>query len=164
MCRLLWVTSILAGALLGLAAQSTTTTSTTKKSTTKKSTHAVAAKGAHPAAVVSKKSTSTHTRSTISKNGKKAPARRVATRSRQMTPTPERYREIQQALSAKGYLPAEQANGKWDDSSMVALKRFQADQNLDASGKINSLSLIALGLGPKHETPSKQPTAVPAAP
>src|SRR5215469_1744006 len=80
MCRLLWVTSILAGALLGLAAQSTTTTSTTKKSTTKKSTHAVAAKGAHPAAVVSKKSTSTHTRSTISKNGKKAPARRVATR------------------------------------------------------------------------------------
>lgn len=155
MRRLLWATSILAWALLGLAAQSTGS-STKKKSTAKKSVHT--------AAVASKKNVSTHARATTSKSGKKAPTRRVATRSRQMTPTPERYKEIQQALSAKGYLPAEQASGKWDDSSAAALKKFQADQNLDASGKINSLSLIALGLGPKHETASKPPAPAPAPP
>ena len=32
--------------------------------------------------------------------------------------------------------------------SVDALKRFQADQNLMPDGKINSFSLIALGLGP----------------
>jgi hypothetical protein len=31
-----------------------------------------------------------------------------------------------------------------------ALKRFQADQNLTPDGKLGSLSLIALGLGPKR--------------
>jgi hypothetical protein len=31
------------------------------------------------------------------------------------------------------------------------LKKFQAEQNLESSGKINSLSLIALGLGPKRD-------------
>jgi len=44
-----------------------------------------------------------------------------------------------------------------------ALKRFQASQNIDANGKINSLSLIALGLGPKREAAAK-PAAVPAPP
>lgn len=86
------------------------------------------------------------------KSGKKGPVRKSATtwRNRQLTPTPARYKEIQQALASKGYLPPEQANGTWNDSSTVALRKFQADQNLDGNGKINSLSLIALGLGPKH--------------
>ena len=35
--------------------------------------------------------------------------------------------------------------------SVDAMKRFQADQKISSSGKINSLSLIALGLGPKRE-------------
>ena len=155
MRRLLWVTSILAWALLGFAAQSANT-SKNKKSTAKKSVHTAAA--------TSKKSGSSGNRPTASKGGKKGSTRRVATRSRQMTPTPERYKEIQQALSAKGYLAAEQANGKWDDSSAAALKKFQGDQNLDANGKINSLSLIALGLGPKREAASKPPAPAPAAP
>ena len=33
---------------------------------------------------------------------------------------------------------------------MDALKRFQHDQNLPEDGKVGSLSLIALGLGPKR--------------
>jgi hypothetical protein len=37
------------------------------------------------------------------------------------------------------------------------LKKFQAEQNLETSGKINSLSLIALGLGPKRETAAADP-------
>ncbi|PWU05008.1 MAG: hypothetical protein C5B51_15710 [Terriglobia bacterium] len=84
------------------------------------------------------------------KKGKKGPVR-PAPAARQLVPTPSRYREIQTALAAKGYLATEQATGQWTDASTDALKRFQTDQNLEATGKINSLSLIALGLGPKHD-------------
>lgn len=65
-------------------------------------------------------------------------------------PSPERYKEIQQALSAKGYFNAE-PDGTWGPASIDALKRFQHDQKLVEDGKIGSLSLIALGLGPKRE-------------
>jgi hypothetical protein len=75
-------------------------------------------------------------------------------RNRQVAPTPDRYKEIQEALVAKGYLQPEDASGRWDPSSIEAMKRFQAEQKLDSTGKINSLSLIALGLGPKHESPA----------
>jgi hypothetical protein len=74
-------------------------------------------------------------------------------RNRQMAPTPDRYREIQDALAAKGYLGSDNCTGAWDQTSVEALKRFQTDQNLGSTGKINSLSLIALGLGPKHGAP-----------
>jgi N-acetyl-anhydromuramyl-L-alanine amidase AmpD len=78
---------------------------------------------------------------------------KTATRSKtQAAPTPERYKEIQQALASKGYLTPDQATGQWDSASADALKHFQADQKIDSTGKINSLSLIALGLGPKHDT------------
>ena len=80
-------------------------------------------------------------------------------------PTPQRYKEIQDALAAKGYLKPEDANGTWNQASVDALKKFQAGQNLDSTGKINSLSLIALGLGPKRETPPPKPPAeAPPAP
>jgi peptidoglycan hydrolase-like protein with peptidoglycan-binding domain len=64
-------------------------------------------------------------------------------------PTPDRYKEIQDALAKKGYLHAD-PTGVWDQNSADALRRFQQDQNLQASGKLDSLSIIALGLGPKH--------------
>jgi hypothetical protein len=70
-------------------------------------------------------------------------------RPRQLQPTPERYKEIQQALVSKGYLSGE-PSGNWTQESADALRRFQEDQNINPSGKIDSLSLIALGLGPKH--------------
>jgi len=82
---------------------------------------------------------------------KKAPAKKTTWRNRQLNPSPERYHEIQDALVAKGYLKSEDANGTWNQNSIDALKRFQGEQNLEPSGKINSLSLIALGLGPKHD-------------
>ena len=90
------------------------------------------------------------------------PVSRTA-RSYQQAPTPERYQEIQQALAKKGYFQGE-ASGKWGADSDEALKRFQADQNLTPDGKINSLSLIALGLGPKRLTAqSKSATTPPPA-
>lgn len=112
------------------------------------------------AAVPAKKKTAVTRRKSTARR-KSTSKRRSATtwRNRQMTPTPERYREIQQALVAKGYLSSGDATGAWGASSVDALKRFQAEQNIEASGKINSLSLIALGLGPKRE-----PVPPPAAP
>ncbi len=68
-----------------------------------------------------------------------------------MQPMPERYKQIQQALADKGYLH-EAPSGQWNQASIDALRRFQQDQNLQPSGKVDSLSLIALGLGPKRET------------
>lgn len=99
---------------------------------------------------VSSSKTSKH-RATSHATGKgKTPATRyTARRNFQQKPTPERYKEIQQALVSKGYLHSE-PTGEWNAESEAAMKHFQADQNLTADGKLNSMSLIALGLGPKR--------------
>ncbi|MBI3680777.1 MAG: peptidoglycan-binding protein [Acidobacteria bacterium] len=86
-----------------------------------------------------------------SRKGKAAPRRYG-----QIEPTPDRYREIQQALIDRGYLKSG-PTGKWDGESMDAMRRFQQDQNLEASGKLDSLSLIALGLGPKRTNAQARP-------
>ena len=82
---------------------------------------------------------------------KTAPVKPITWRTRQLAPSADRYKEIQDALASRGYMATEQATGSWNDASIDALKRFQMDQNLEPSGKLNSLSLIALGLGPKHD-------------
>src|SRR3979411_1532307 len=81
--------------------------------------------------------------------GQKYKAPKSRRRSYQQTPTPERYKDIQQALISKGYFHGE-PTGEWGQDSAEALKRFQAEQNLTPDGKLTSLSLIALGLGPKR--------------
>ncbi|MBZ5575531.1 MAG: peptidoglycan-binding protein [Acidobacteriia bacterium] len=166
MRKFLCLGNALALVLLGFAAEGATPAK--KKSAAKKGTKSVAtarkkagissAKGA-PA---SRKKTTTHSAS----SRRTRTGRRTTWRNRQLTPTAERYKEIQESLSAKGYLPADQANGKWTDASTAAMKKFQTDQNLDASGKINSLSLIALGLGPKRDASAaiKPPPPAPAQP
>ena len=58
--------------------------------------------------------------------------------------------EIQQALAERGFYEGP-VDGKWDASCVDALKRFQADQKLSPDGKLGSLSLIALGLGPRRD-------------
>ncbi len=73
----------------------------------------------------------------------------------QMQPSTDRYKEIQQALADKGYFRGT-PDGTWNGESVDALKRFQRDQNLDPDGKIGSLSLMALGLGPKRGVASAQ--------
>jgi peptidoglycan hydrolase-like protein with peptidoglycan-binding domain len=79
-----------------------------------------------------------------------------------MAPDPDRYREIQQALAQKGYYK-NTPTGNWDTESQGALKKFQEDQNLEPSGKLDSLTLIALGLGPKRG-PTASPSTRPAPP
>ena len=159
MRTLVSLAGVLTLGLLGFAADGTAPAS--KKATPKKGTPA-----AHKQALSTTTARTGASRTAATKRGKKGSTRRTATtwRNRQLAPTPERYKEIQQALVTKGYLPADEANGKWTDSSTDALKKFQADQNLDGNGKINSLSLIALGLGPKHDTATAAPKPTPTTP
>jgi hypothetical protein len=133
--------------------------STKKTTSTKK-----AASAPKKAAATAASSTGGAARKTSStKRGKKG-APKVTWRNRQTTPTPERYKEIQDVLAAKGYLKPEDANGAWGPGSADALKKFQAEQNIEASGKIDSLSLIALGLGPKRDAaPPPKPADPPVA-
>ena len=87
-----------------------------------------------------------------SKSSSKSNAKQTAAgyrRSSQQQPTAERYREIQQALADKGYFGGA-VDGNWGPASVDALKRFQHDQNLSEDGKLGSLSIIALGLGPQR--------------
>lgn len=78
--------------------------------------------------------------------------RRVVHRSSYQThPTPERYKQIQQALTDKGFFKGN-VNGVWGADSVDALQRFQTAQKLPSDGKLDALTLIALGLGPKHES------------
>lgn len=73
----------------------------------------------------------------------------VVRRPTQQQPSAYRYKEIQQALLDKGYFRGT-PDGTWGGESADALKRFQKDQNLDVDGKLGSLSLMALGLGPRR--------------
>jgi hypothetical protein len=93
------------------------------------------------------KTASSASRKTINSNKGKTAKRPTAT-WRQMAPSADRYREIQQALVEKGYLKTE-PNGIWDTESADALRQFQTDKNLSPTGKLSSASLIALGLGSK---------------
>lgn len=101
-----------------------------------------------------KTATSSATSSSTPKKGKSGKKKTSATvagssfRSRQGGPTPERYREIQQALVEKGYLKSE-PDGVWDAECTDALRQFQTDQKLTPTGKITAATLISLGLGPK---------------
>ncbi len=129
---------------------------TTTRRTTRRSTHT-----AHPA-VSSKGTKHKNSKASASKTSKSRRGRR----SYQQTPTPDRYKEIQQALVSKGYFHAE-PNGEWSSDSQDALKRFQADQHLTADGKLSSMSLIALGLGPKRlsaQSHAQPPLAEPPKP
>lgn len=61
-------------------------------------------------------------------------------------PTGERISEIQSALARGGYYHGD-PNGKWDSSTVDAMRKFQEDHGLDGTGKIDALSLQKLGLG-----------------
>jgi peptidoglycan hydrolase-like protein with peptidoglycan-binding domain len=140
-----------------------------KKSTAKQTVHKTATAKAAPHAPLpasTKKATAASTpvktasaatphKPTASKSTKK-PTVTVAHRSSQQQPTSDRYREIQQALADRGYFSGA-PDGTWGSESTDALKRFQREQNLTDDGKIGSLSLIALGLGPKRVAVSTPP-------
>ena len=104
-------------------------------------------------------------RTTVAARGKRGRSSRAPQRASvptavhapsQGNPTSTRYMEIQEALASRGYLKTP-PTGVWDQDSVAAMKSFQADQKLATTGKLNSLSLIALGLGPKPVTEPGSP-------
>jgi peptidoglycan hydrolase-like protein with peptidoglycan-binding domain len=64
----------------------------------------------------------------------------------QKTPTPDRISEIQQALAKDGSFTGK-PNGKWDDSTMEATRKFQEAHGLNPTGKLDAKTLQQLGLG-----------------
>jgi peptidoglycan hydrolase-like protein with peptidoglycan-binding domain len=170
--------ALLAALAVFAPAQSTTTQSNTKATGAKQSTKSAPAKSASARSPAAQPTTTkstlaqSATKSTLAKSttGKAAPpaststgtsaAKRTLSKTgvkqspspyhpAQQQPTPDRYKEIQQALADRGYFGGP-VDGNWGPSSLDALKRFQHDQNLIEDGKVGSLSLIALGLGPKR--------------
>jgi peptidoglycan hydrolase-like protein with peptidoglycan-binding domain len=114
---------------------------------------------------------SSHSTSSAKKKtaSKKHHTRREPT---QKAPTPARITEIQTALEHRGYYQGS-PNGKWDSNTVSAMQKFQSDNALESSGKINALSLQKLGLGssiagvsapkPVQPQPSKPAVSTPAA-
>ncbi len=137
------------------------TKKTTKSKSTHKSSSSAHAKTTPKSGNTTAKKGAARTSKTASKRTKGSHAKSAQTwRSRQLAPTPDRYKEIQSALAERGYLKKD-PSGVWDTESADAMRRFQQDQSLEANGKLNSLSLMALGLGPKH---TNMPAAVPKPP
>ncbi len=64
----------------------------------------------------------------------------------QATPTPDRIKEIQSALQKDGSYQGE-PNGKWDEATMEAMKKYQDKNGFNPTGKIDAGSLNKLGLG-----------------
>jgi hypothetical protein len=73
--------------------------------------------------------------------------RRSGRRERgQKAPTPDRISEIQQALAKDGSF-AGTPSGKWDASTLEAMKKFQEARGLNPTGKLDAKTLQQLGLG-----------------
>ena len=108
------------------------------------------------------------TTTTTAKKKKSSKNRRASKREpTQKAPTPQRISEIQSALAHGGYYQGA-PNGKWDSNTVAAMQKFQSDNGLSSSGKLDAPSLQKLGLGsgtagvdaPKPVTP-KRATPVP---
>lgn len=64
----------------------------------------------------------------------------------QKAPAPDRISEIQTALAKDGSFSAK-PNGKWDPTTVDAMKKFQEAHGLNPSGKLDAKTLQKLGLG-----------------
>lgn len=110
--------------------------------------HSVFAAQAQSQATPQKKSSQT-AKSGGTSHSKKS-SRKSSSKSRrergQKAPTPERITEIQQALAKNGAY-TKNPNGKWDDSTVDAMKRFQESHGLNPTGKLDAKTLQQLGLG-----------------
>src|SRR5262249_7131528 len=82
---------------------------------------------------------SSKTRKTSSKKGRKK-------ERGQQAPTSDRISEIQTALSKAGSYTGT-PSGKWDDSTVTAMRSFQTTHGLNPSGKLDAPTLQKLGLG-----------------
>lgn len=132
-----------------------------KTSGTHSSTGTEAKKPATSSGTARSNSSTTKTSST-SVHSKTSRRRKVTKVKGQEAPTPERISEIQEALANKGVLTGT-PSGKWDDSTVEAMKKFQSSHGLEPSGKLDALTLQKLGLGSQTAglaAPTPPPNAI----
>jgi peptidoglycan hydrolase-like protein with peptidoglycan-binding domain len=79
-------------------------------------------------------------------NKKKSKRKVKRTPRGQKAPTSDRIREIQDALSREGALDGK-PTGKWDATTIEAMKKYQESHGLSPTGKIDAVTLEKLGLG-----------------
>ena len=119
-------------------APGTTSHTRTNSSTTAKKTTASSGTKSGASPTAKKTGTSAHSKTSSRKRTKKVKG--------QEAPTSDRINEIQEALASKG-LFTDSPSGKWDDSTIDAMKKFQTSQGLPPTGKLDALTLQKLGLG-----------------
>ena len=85
------------------------------------------------------------TTGTAKKSGKRSSSKTKRVKG-QAAPSPDRINEIQSALAKKGVYTGE-PSGKWDDSTVEAMRKFQSTHGLNPTGKMDALTLQKLGLG-----------------
>jgi peptidoglycan hydrolase-like protein with peptidoglycan-binding domain len=79
-------------------------------------------------------------------HGRKSSRRSSRQERGQKAPTPDRISEIQKALAKDGSYSGT-PNGKWDDSTIEATRKFQEAHGLSPTGKLDAKTLQQLGLG-----------------
>jgi hypothetical protein len=144
--------SALLASLFLLVGVSGSVSGATKKSAGKSAAPAAKKSTAKPASAAKKGSGKKQVSKKKGRGAKKS--RQPARPKGQAAPEAARIQEIQQALTAKGYPVS--ASGQLDEATKTALTKFQTDNNLknfSGKGKLDSLTLIALGLGPQREPP-----------
>lgn len=106
-----------------------------------------ASKASHKTATGSAaaKSTTGTAKKRSGKSGKSS-SRRGKRVKGQAAPTVDRVNEIQGALAKNGAYSGT-PSGKWDDSTVEAMKKFQSTHGLNPTGKMDALTLEKLGLG-----------------
>ena len=87
-------------------------------------------------------------RSTAHSSSRKRKSAKPRRERGQQAPTPERITEIQQALAKDGSYTGK-PDGKWDDSTTEAMRKFQESHGLNPTGKLDARTLQHLGLGSK---------------
>jgi peptidoglycan hydrolase-like protein with peptidoglycan-binding domain len=98
-----------------------------------------------PATGTTSSKTTTGTTKRSSKTGKSSSKKSKRVKG-QAAPTADRINEIQGVLAKNGAYVGE-PSGKWDDSTVEAMKKFQASHGLNPTGKMDALTLQKLGLG-----------------
>ena len=99
------------------------------------------------------------------KTAKRVVKKRKPRQKAQTAPTPARISEIQSALAAQGAYkvqPSGKPSGRWDESTILAMKAFQSAHGLAPTGKLDAISLQKLGLGSEiagRGAPVPQPQA-----
>lgn len=62
------------------------------------------------------------------------------------TGSEDHFRQLQKRLAVEGYLPADYATGKYDDTTVAAVKAFQERHGIEADGKLGPGTMAELNI------------------